>query len=396
MATAAQAQTDDSTPFYAGGSLGLNHVSNVFRQATAKNADTIVSTGLLAGIDQRFGRQHLTLDGSLQDNRYRNLRELNNQSYSLRGGLAWQTVGDLSGNFSATSSRSLADFNIGGGVDPNFFKKNTERNDEYAAVVRLGMQSRYSLEAGWSHRRRNFSAAEYDRFVYNQDTGSLGIYAMPGGNLRLGLVGRHTKGQYPRYPIFSKLFPNLPNSPVVQTGVAADDFTRDDADLTANWTPGGNTTLNARLSRSRVKHTLEGINSFSGTTGAIGGTWRPTGKIQLSAQYARDTGQETISRVNDVNRLYTAWQFSGSYALTGKLSISSSYIRNRSRRAADASLALTEAHDNDQAYGLALRWAFSRSLSMSCQVNHSSRDSTTAIYTFSANSYGCTGQALVF
>lgn len=395
LAQQAQAQTDDTTPFYAGGSVGVSHVSNVFRQSNANNSDTVITTGLLAGIDQRLGRQHLTVDGVLQNNRYSGNRELNNQSYTLRSALAWQTVGDISGTLSATSSRSLADFNIGGGVDP-IFKKNTERNDDYAALVRMGLLGRYSVEGGWTHRRRNFSATEYDRFAFNQNTGQLGLYATPGGNVRLGLVGRHTKGEYPRYPIYSPLFPGLPNSPVVQTGSAQDDFTRNDFDFTTNWTTGGNSSLNTRLSRSRVTHSLIALNDFSGTTGAVGWNWRPSGKIQVGVQYARDTGAESVGKATDLNRLYTSWQLNGSYALTGKLSLSANANRNRSHRAGDAAKNLTESFDNDQIYGLGLRWAFSRALSLSCQYNHASRDSSVERYSYSSNSYGCTGQAIVF
>lgn len=392
LAPSAQAQTDDTTPFYIGGSLGVSHVSNIFRQATSTNSDTVVSTGLLGGVDQRFGRQHLTVDGSLQNNRYSTNSDLNNQSYTLRSALAWQTVGDLSGTLSATSSRSLADFNIGGGANP-IFEKNTERNDEYAALVRLGMATRYSLEGGWTYKRRDFSAVEYDRFVFHQNTGQLGIYAMPGGNLRLGLVGRHTKGHYPRYPtglVFN------PDTLQLEIRSEADDYSRDDIDFTTKWTTGGSSTLNTRLSRSRLTHSLNVLRGFSGTTGAVGWNWRPTAKIQLGVQYSRDTGQETAVGATDVNRIYTSWRFNGSYLLTGKLSLNASANRNRSRRANDSGVQLSDAFDNDKAYGLGLSWAFSRGLSLSCQYNHASRDSSVAQYIYSASSYGCTGQAIVY
>lgn len=392
LCASAHAQTDDTTPFYAGGSLGVSHVSNVFRQASTTNSDTVVSTGLLGGVDQRFGRQHLTVDGSLQNNRYATNRELDNQAYTLRSALAWQTVGNLSGTLSATSSRSLADFNIGGGVDP-IFKKNTERNDQYGALVRLGVLTRYSLEGGWTHKRRDFSAAEYDRFAYRQNAAQLGIYAMPGGNVKLGLVGRHTKGQYPRYPtgvVFN------PDTLKFELRNEADDYTRDDIDFTTNWTTGGSSTLNTRVSRSRMKHSLTALSSFSRTTGSVGWNWRPTAKIQLGAQYSRDTGQESVGRLNDVNRIYSSWQLDGSYALTGKLSFTANLSRNRSHRDGDASVQLTDAFDNDQSYGLGLRWAFSRGLSLACQYNHASRDSSVPQYIYSASSYGCTGQAIFF
>jgi len=391
LAPLAQAQTDDASPFYVGGSLGVAHVSNVFRQPNTNNSDTVVSAGLLAGLDQRFGRQHLTLDGVLQNNRYATNSDLNNQSYSLRSALAWQTVGHLSGTLSATSSRSLADFNIGGGVDP-IFKKNTERNDEYAALVRLGVLTRYSLEAGWTRKQRDFSAPEYDRFAYSQNTAQFGVYAMPGGNLRLGLVGRHTRGQYPRYPtglVFN------PATLKFEVRSEPDDYTRNDFDFTTNWDTGGSSSLNTRLSRSRLRHSLDALRDFSGTTGAVGWNWRPTGKIQLGVQYSRDTGQESTGLAADVNRLYTSWRLSGSYALTGKLSLNASTNRNRSHRAGDAAIQLPEAFDNDKAYSLGLSWALSRGLNLSCQYNRASRDSSVPQYVYSASSYGCTGQAII-
>lgn len=398
LSQAAQAQTDDTTPFYAGGSVGVSHVSNVFRSSSANNSDTVVSTGLLAGLDQRFGRQHLTVDGSLQHNRYSDNSGLNNQSYALRSALEWQTVGHLSGTLSASSNRSLAAYNIGGGVDANFRGKNTERNDEYVALVRLGMASRYSLEGGWTHKRRDFSAAEYGRFVYRQNTAQLGVYAMPGGNVKLGLVGRHTKGEHPRYPIYSPLFPGIPGSPLIQTGVATNDYSRDDIDFTTNWSTGGESSLNTRLSRSRVKNSLSvpGIRDFSGTTGAVGWNWRPTGKTQLGVQYSRDTGQETAISSVDVNRIYTSWRLSGSYALTGKIGLNANASRNRSTRNADTGALLSDAFDNDTVYGIGLRWAFSRGLSLSCQYNRASRDSSVTQYIYTASSYGCTGQAIVY
>ena len=388
LAQPVQAQTDDAAPFYVGGSVGVSHVSNVFRQANTDNSDTVVSTGLLGGLDQRFGRQHLTVDGSLQHNRYSANSSLNNQSYTLRAALAWQTIGNLSGTLSATSSRSLADFNVGGGVTP-IFEKNTERNDEYTAIARLGMATRYSLEGGWTHKRRNFSAAAYDRFIYRQNTGQLGLYAMPGGNVKLGLVARHTKGQHPRYPI---LFLGIP------IGAAANDYTRNDIDFTTNWSTGGSSTLNTRLSRSRVENSLSspGIRDFSGTTGSVGRNWRPTAKIQLGLQYSRDTGQETAASTVDVNRIYTSWRLNGSYALTAKLGLNANASRNGSRRDADSGAQLTDAFDNDKVYGVGLRWAFSRGLSLSCQYNRASRDSSVQLYTYSASSYGCTGQVLVY
>lgn len=388
LAAAAQAQTDDTAPFYAGASLGVTHVSNIYRvnagsalPSGATNSDSVTSAGLLGGVDKRFGRQHLTLDGTLQDNRYADNTTLNNRSYSLRSAFNWETVGDLSGTFNAQTSRSLAQFNLGNGAE-QVTEKNIERNRDFGGLVRLGATSRYSLEAGYNKRTRDFSAPQYDRFVYDQHSTTLGAYARPGGNLRLGLVARRTNGDYPRYPIYFGPF---------RIGSQAVDFTRNDVDLTAAWTPGGNSQVFTRISRSRVSYEPDttALRDFQGTTGVINWNWQATGKINLGLQVVRDTGQENLISTTDVNRIYTSWQLNGGYAFTGKLSFNGTAATTRSHRDDGA-------FDNERSYGLGLRWAYSRSLSLSCQYNHASRDSSITQYTYSASSYGCTGQALVY
>lgn len=394
----AGAQTDDAAPFYVGASLGVSHVSNVYRQADSTNSDTVISAGVLGGLDEKFGRQHLKLDGVLQDNRYSSNRDLNNKSYTLHSALDWQTVGNLSGTLSAKSDRSLADFNIGSGVDP-IFKKNIEREDEYQAIARVGVATRYTVEAGWLHRQREFSAEEYSRFAFRQDTGSLGIYATPAGNVRLGLVGRHTKGRNPRYPIGLTLEPDPLDPTKLRLVVvnAVNDYSRDDFDFTTRWNTGGSSTLNTRISRSRTKNGLNTLlRDFSGTTGAVGWNWQPTGKLQFNVQYSRDTGQETEVRAADLNRIYTSWQVGGNYAATGKLSFNAKISKNRGRRTGDTGIVVPDAFDDNNAYNIGVRWNFSRSFSLGCEYDHASRNSSVPQYVYSAGSYGCTGQAILY
>ncbi|MBY0364846.1 MAG: outer membrane beta-barrel protein [Proteobacteria bacterium] len=388
----ATAQTDDSTPFYVGGSLGVSHVSNIYRQANAANSDTVVSSGLLGGVDHRYGRQHLKLDGSVQNNRYASNQALNNQSYTASATLDWQTIGDLSGTVSAKSDRALADFNIGSGVDP-IFKKNTEGNDTFQAIARLGVATRYSVEAGYTNARRHFTASEYDRFAYRQGTTSLGLYAAPAGNVKLGLVGRHTAGQYPRYPVGIGLDPQTLKLVVI---TAPNDYTRDDFDFTTRWSTGGSSTLDTRISRSRLHNSLDVLRGFSGTTGAIGWSWQPTAKLQLGLRYTRDTGQESQVRAADVSRVYTTWQLNGSYALTGKLTLTASANGNRNNRSGTSGATVFDAFENNLAYNFGVRWALSRGFVLGCQYDHASRDSSVAAYVYSANSYGCSGQAILY
>jgi hypothetical protein len=387
LALPAQAQTNDTAPFYAGASLGLTHVSNIYRLAGGSNSDRVTSAGLLAGIDTRLGRQHLTLDGSVQQNRYAENSALNNRSYSLRGALNWETVGNLSGTVSALSTQSLAQFNLGSDIQP-YFEKNIERNEDYTASARLGVGTRYSLEATVNRRERDFSNPIYDRFVYRQHTGGFGAYAVPGGNVRLGLSVRRTQGDYPRFPIYFFGF---------RIGSQLVDYTRDDVDFTTAWKTGGSSQLNTRISRSRTTYepATTRLRDFHGTTGAVSWNWQATSKILLNLHVARDSGQETQVQAADVNRVYTSLQLNGRYALTAKTNLSAGASRSRGRGSNDQT-DVTLAIDDTDSYNLGVQWAFSRGMSLSCQVNRASRTSNVAQYSFSANSYGCTGQVLVY
>jgi hypothetical protein len=373
-----------SSPYYLGGSLGLTRVSNLYREANTSNDDTVTSLGLLAGIDQTLGRQRLSVDASMQDNRYSSNSALDNRSYSLRAGLDWQTVANLSGTLGASTSRSLADFNIGRGADL-IRSRNQERNDQANFLARLGGLGRYSVEAGLNYRQRDFSAVEYDRFVYHQTESTLGAYATPGAHLRLGLVGRRTQGTSPRYPRFFN---------GVLNGTEANDYRRNDIDLTTRWEISPASTLSLRLSRSSIDNSLDSVRDFSGTTGAVGATWQASPRLWLSVQASRDTGQETSVRGADLDRVYRAIELNANYTLTAKIALTAS--ARRSRSSSVTALSPQDAFDNDSNYGLGARWAYSRSLSLSCRANHSSRDSSTPLYSYSANSTGCVAQTIFY
>lgn len=388
----ALAQSSTYSPYYLGATLGMTHVSNLYRTAGAVDSDRVTSAGLMGGLDQQIGRQHLTADASLQDNRYANNSSLNNLSYSLHSGLDWQSIGHLSGSFNASSSRSLADYNVGTGIT-QIFTKNIQRNDEYSALARLGATARYTVEAGITRKTQDFSAIQYASLVYRQNASSLGVYATPGGNLRLGLVARHTEGQNPTYPVGLVFNPSIPGIEVV---FAPNDYRRNDLDLTLGWNTGGASSLNARISATRTTNSLSQLSDFSGTTGSLGWTWQALSKLQLSIQLARDTGQEIQMSTADVNRVYTSWQLGAQYAMTAKLSMNASLGNYRSTSTAIASAPQADYYQLDRSQSLGLRWAYSRSFSVGCQYNHSSRDSSVPQYVYTASSFGCTGQALIY
>lgn len=381
LAATVQAET---SPYYLGGSLGLYHVSNIYRQSNAANSDEVGSASLLAGLDQRLGRQRLFGDVSVQANRYRRNSELNNIAYSAKLGLDWASIERLSGTLSASKKRSLADYNIGSGIAP-IFKKNTEDNSQLQGIARLGLVTKLTLEGSLTHRTRDFSAIEYGRLNYREDVGSLGLVWRPSSPIRLGLAARHTKGKNPRYLLQNNQ-------------VTPDEFTRNDVDLTGGWDASGASKLDARLSASRSRHSIADLRNFSGVTGALLWQWQPTAKWSLSTRISRDAGLDNYylgfaNLSTDYNRVIKALQLNSSYELSGKVLLDAGLTLSHTDRS--DTLFQSSSYDRDRAYNLGARWIYSRGLELGCQVSHAGRSSSTAFYAYSANTYGCYGQAVI-
>lgn len=390
LSGAVPAALAQSSPYYVGASQAFTHESNIYRLSGNQpiNSDTVSSTSLLAGIDQTFGRQRAFADASVNTNRYRNNNTLNNTGYSLNGGLDWATVERLSGRISFGANRNMAQFNPGGDT-PLLTKKNIQTNKQASATVRYGLVGRFTAEATLSHRQVDYSAAEYNRFEYKQNSGSLGVVYRPSGALSLGAALRYSEGRYPL-------------ARATASGFLEDTFKRRDLDLTSDWTVSGASTISARLSIGKQEYASFNQRDFSGATGAVTWIWQPGPRLRIKSSLTRDTGQDTSFLTfgsnnfvtSDYSRLTTAVQSSATYELTAKIFV------DASARWADRSLTNTGlAYGNDTNKGLSLggRWLPTRNTQVGCQLSHDSRSSDNLALSvpFSANSTSCYAQIML-
>ncbi|TDP63330.1 hypothetical protein [Roseateles toxinivorans] len=379
-----------SSPYYVGVSQAFTHESNIYRLSSNQpvNSDTVSTTSLLAGLDQTFGRQRLFADTSVQASRYRNNNTLNNTGYSLNGGLDWATIERLSGRISLGANRNMAQFNPGGD-SPLLTKKNIQTNKQASATVRYGLVSKFTAEATLSHRRVAYSAVEYNRFQYRQNSGSLGLVYRPSGALSLGAALRYTEGRYPM-------------ARATATGFLEDTYKRHDLDLTSNWILSGASTINARLSLGKQEYASFNSRDFSGATGALTWIWQPGPRLRVKTGLSRDTGQDTSFLTfgssnfvtSDYSRLTTALTSSATYELSAKIFI------DASMRWSDRSLTNTgQAFGNDTNKGVSLggRWLPTRNTQVGCQLSHDSRSSDNLALSvpFSANSTSCYAQIML-
>ena len=391
----------ETSPYYIGASQEFSHNSNLFRvgDSQASRSDTISSTGLLAGIDQPFGRQRLRLDGTLQTNRFSNNPDLNNTGYGLNAALDWATINRLSGTVSYFAKQNLANYGT-----PNTLQitsRNIQKTQQFLAQAVLGGVTILSFTGGYSRRTVDYSAPAYDAQQFEQDSGNLGLRYRFSGALDVGGSLRMTRGRYPHFQRAGG-------------GFEADTLDRRDFDLSSNWTPTGATSLSARVSFGRETHSVSSQRDFSGVTGSLSIDHNPGGKLRFAALLSRDTGVEnsflTLFDINgaptrvvsDNSRLSTAAQLSANYEATAKIQLNAT-LRVSQRSLVDT-LTLSNGgaatgntgSDTVSSVAFGASYAPLRNLSLACNAAREDRRTSSALSsTYGVNSVGCLAKYLL-
>jgi len=403
----AMAQNQDTNPYYFGGSLGLTHVSNIYRtppgtepapSTGATNSDTVTTASLLGGVDLRFGREHVRADVSVQSNRYQRNDQLNNLGYNGSLSLDWATVNNISGTVTLGGSRQLSSNVPGYGFSP-VYVKNVQTSYSADAVTRVGLVTRWTLEGDVAYNRQSFSAAQYRSLDISQTSYSLGPIYQPSDLLRIGVDLRHTRGSQPFYT--SDLDPTN-----LQPVYVPNDFTRDDVDLNIHWKASGANQFETRLSSGHSHHATGVGQDFSGFSGQLNWYWQPTSKLSFSTQLIRDTGLQTAfssffgqsytsysqDQLATTGRGYATYQYSAKLSFNG----SGSYSRSKLDVSSPGSTIHQDLLSNDYAASLGASWQYSRGISFNCSLGRQERTGNPLLNPYKANNFGCVGQWIVY
>lgn len=397
LAGLTQAQT---SPWFVGGMVNLGHESNLLRLAKGQAApegynksDRLTSVALLAGVDERISRQRVFGNLALRDNRFADNRIYNNQGYTATLGVDWATAERLSGSLSGSASRNLSSFNLQEiGLLP---EKNLETVQALDATLRLGLETRFALEAGLGTQRVKNSLAStvVQARNYQQDTGSIGLRWRPGAASSLGLALRSTQGRYPKFRLGA------------DGQYEADRYKRHDIDLSATLDPSGASKLDLRLSSGKTEYDLATQRNYSGLTGTLGWGWQLSSKLALSTRLTRETGQDSYAvttffgtpGTTDYSRITNSLRVKADYTLSPKLAFSLAWVW------ADRDLARTqpfffstvqaEGRERTQLLALGARWSPLRSLSLGCDLSNEQRRGSGALGSdLGAQAFSCFGQ----
>jgi hypothetical protein len=305
----------------------------------------------------------------------------------LSSQLEWSTLERLSGVLSAGAHQSLYQDRDN---TQQFTGRNILRSRNLGLQAQLGVVTDVSFDAGMSANQDRYSAASFASRNIDQVSTNGGLRVRPGSGLSLRLGLRHSNGRYAH-----------------ATPVAEDKTKRDDIDFSTVVEASGASTFNARVSRTRLGHSLAGQTDSRGWTGALGWNWRPTGKLTVDVNLGRDSAlgstdfnnqltQLTSSNTNVQNTagLRVNWEATAAWRVASSLSYAHRTLDNRLDAGVLGSNAVT-ATDRTASFSLGLRYLPVRNVELGCNVGREDRStdtSTNLTLAYAVTTASCFGQ----
>jgi len=401
-AAAAQAQT---SPWYLGTALSVNHDNNLLRLGREQpppsgesQADTVTSIALVGGLDQPVGRQRFTGSATVRDNRFERNEKYNNQSYNGSLGWQWSSVNRLSGSLSAGATRNLSTFNADGvGV---LSTRNYETTKGVSGSLSLGVITEWSLELGAGTRtvRNSLEDPLARSRDYDQDDASVGVAWRPSSLLNLGLGTREVKVAFPRFRS--------------NNGVDEEDrFKQQQLEFTTQWQAGGASVLDLRLASGDTGYQTNATRDFRSSSGSVGWAWQPLGRLRVISRLSRDDGRDnypgtvgrllqcevlgrlvlcpaaipitiTDRRTVDSLRLQADWEASGKLAISSSLQQSRRSVNRERLFLGDLAAEPEETGvDTTTIFTLSARWTPSRSMLVGCELRDERRAASGTVTT---------------
>jgi hypothetical protein len=343
--------------------------SNLFRAAkgTTIESDTYSATGIRLGLDQSFGRQRWAASLDANANRFSRHKELNNNDYALSTQLDWSTIERLSGTVSGGARQSL--YRYDRDTTGVFADRNILRSRNLGLQMQLGVVTDLSFDAGVSATQDRYSAANFVNRNVNQVSTNGGLRLRPGSGLSLRAGLRHSEGRYP------------------QASTSGEDKTRrNDIDFSGVLEASGASTLNARLSRTRLSHSLTTLGDNKGWTGALGWNWRPTAKLGLDLNLTRDNSlgatnfdsqlisvSSSDTRVQNSLGLRANWEASAFWRVATSLNYANRTLDNHVDFNNGSATSLQAATDRTVAFNLGVRYLPLRNVELGCNVGREDR-----------------------
>ena len=383
MLPAAQAQ-EDELPLFLTASQTFTRDSNLFKDDTRKESDSISSTAARFGLNKNYGRQQYRLDVTASHNKYSKNDQLDYNGLVSSA----EFVTDLASSFRLTADAALSD------LLPKFEdnrnqeaqrRSNTQTIKRAGLDLRYGLYGRMSVNAGYSQSDVSYRVTKADN--RDSNTWQVGLRYQPHDLLFYGLT-------------YSQTNSDLPDR------ITPEEIKRRNLSLVANWRVTGFSVLSSSLGYSRERYEVDPARDFNGVTGSAAWTFTPAGKVTYRVNWRRDTNNEggrtffssgTSSLTSGANRVTNQLSASATWQATSKISSTATlthvrYEEESNFTSVSKGIERTDSQDTRgrlNAVSLGVDYQPMRSLAVGCDLQHYDRTQSAFSQAYSGRTVSC-------
>lgn len=290
---------DTFTPY---ATYGVNYDANLLRQPDyVRDSGTPVSdrwTRAAVGVrmDKEIGRQKLTADLSANHSEYERFNQFNNDGQELKANWNWVLGNQFSGNVGTSYSKALTPFEDFRSLEPNM---RVQQKNYVDASWRL--HPSWQINTGFSRYDLRYELESQQPAERTLNVADIGIDYLASSGNKVGIVFRHTEGEYTYAPINeysqnevkAKVDWQVTGKTFIQFlgGVAKREYVtnpqRDSsvpsARLTAYWQATAKTAVSLGLWREIGATDDLSANYASNRGVSLASTWDATSKIRVDA-----------------------------------------------------------------------------------------------------------------
>lgn len=383
-----------SLPSWADNPLGLalsetlTYDTNILKDDRQKRGDTVSSTGVKVFLDKSYGRQQYTASVLGVFQRYKDIKEYDNDGYQLALGFASELAANGLVSVDHSRSRSLQDF---GGLGLSRYRE-TVKTQSTDFNARYGLYGQWGLSGSL-----NQDTVEYERNIdANQKVvgARVGLRYTPSDLLYFDFGVKKSQVDYDNRLVFYE----ENGSPAVDFG---DQVDRTDINVISRWIVTGYSSLNGQLGWTREVHDKDDARDFSGVTGRFSWSYTPRGKVSYSLAFSRDTnnaGGSTFFDRDSPNplsrdvqkRLTTSLQGSANWQATSKISANAGFVWRKLDEERVVGRNENSLSGNYKSFSLGLTYVPKRYLSFDCGVSTYKRSDTALSLGYGGESLTCT------
>jgi len=295
-------------------STSVAYDDNVFRLSdktlaplilgTSSVSDTINRTEIGTNLDWKISRQHLVLNGNLNQTRFNRFGFINNDGYSYKAGWNWQLMNHLSGELSVSQDQSMAGFTE---IQSPILNMRTRKIK--LATANWEFHPRWRVYVRGDQTDFGNSLSSYASSNRTESAYETGIkYLTPNFNT-VALSLREIDSQYVnRDPVSLALFGNANQ----QRELAVD----------TSWNATGKMRLQTRVAKVEREYTDVAQRNFNQWTGRVGVDWQVFNEIAISTSVSR-----ALYAVDDFRASFVQsdiLSFSPTWAISSKLTLQGS------------------------------------------------------------------------